>query len=160
MSKDRDHRPPRPALCARGSSCAPDTPLPLPPPDVSLLLRAHSEQHLLSHEVIPVVRQLETLGCLPEEQLPAATAYLELVWAEAAGRAREADAALRQLEELDLAPQLLPARARRYHAAVKHLRDALARRVPPLIAAAGTPIRPLAEELAPSGRPDLRDLLS
>lgn len=70
------------------------------PPDVSLLLLAHSEQHLLSSKVIPVVRQLETGERLPEEQLPAATAYLEVIWAEAALRARQTDAALRHLEEL------------------------------------------------------------
>lgn len=123
-----------------------------PPPDVSLLLRAHSEQRLLSREVIPVVRQLETGERLPEEQLPAATAYLEVIWADAAARARETDAALRQLEQLDLLEaeepgssaygrlrhplgrQPLPARARRYHAAVRSLRETVARRVAPLIA--------------------------
>lgn len=106
-----------------------------PPPDVSLLLRAHSEQRLLSREVIPVVRQLETGERLPEEQLPAATAYLEVIWAEAAARARETDAALRHLEDLQLPPQPLPTRARRYHAAVSGLREAVARRVARLIAA-------------------------
>ncbi len=116
---------------------------PIPPPDVSLLLRAHSEQYLLSREVIPVVRQLETGERLPEEQLPAAAAYLEVVWAEAASRAREADAALLQLEQLDLARLPLPARARRYHAAVRSLREAVARRVAPLIAAA-SPTHPFA----------------
>jgi|HubBroStandDraft_6_1064221.scaffolds.fasta_scaffold27558_5 hypothetical protein len=129
------------------------------PPDVSLLLLAHSEQHLLSREVIPVVRQLETGERLPEEQLPAATAYLEVIWAEAAARARQTDAALHQLElaetgmrargecppasvkgeclpaSVDLARQPFPARARRYHAAVRALREAVARRVLPLIAA-------------------------
>ncbi len=127
------------------------------PPDVSLLLLAHSEQHLLSSKVIPVVRQLETGERLPEEQLPAATAYLEVIWAEAALRARQTDAALRHLEELaptegegpsppapgrlrhleEVEPVLqpLPARARRYHATVRALREAVARRVLPLIAA-------------------------
>jgi hypothetical protein len=115
-----------------------------PSPDVSLLLRAHSEQHLLSREVIPVVRQLETGERLPEEQLPAAAAYLEVIWTEAATRARETDAALRELEQLDLARQPLPTRARRYHAAVRALREAVARRVAPLIAVASSP-RPLPE---------------
>jgi hypothetical protein len=135
------------------------------PPDVSLLLLAHSEQHLLSRKVIPVVRQLETGERLPEEQLPAAAAYLEVIWAEAAARARQTDAALRQLElaetgtlaergmlaggeclpasvrgecppaSVDLARQPFPARARRYHAAVRALREAVAQRVVPLIAA-------------------------
>ena len=106
-----------------------------PPPDVALLLRAHSEQYWLSREVIPVVRQIETGERLPEEQLPAAVAYLEVIWAEASSRARETDTALRQLEELELVRQPLAARARRYRAAVRTLREATARRVTQLIAA-------------------------
>ncbi len=125
-----------------------------PPPDVTLLLRAHSEQRWLSREVIPVVRQIETGARLPEEQLPAAVAYLEVIWAEAVGLAREADAALRALDALDAigegagSPawsraqhplgeenQPLPGRARRYHASVKELRAVVALRVEVLIAA-------------------------
>jgi hypothetical protein len=121
MSKDRNPTPPP------GNHT--------PPPDVSLLLRAHSELRLLSREVIPVVRQLETGERLPDEQFPAAAAYLEVIWAEAAARAQESDAALRLLEQLDLARQPLPTRARRYHAAVSSLRETVARRVAPLIAA-------------------------
>ncbi len=105
------------------------------PPDVTLLLRAHSEQRWLSREVIPVVRQLETGESLPEEQLPAAYAYLEVVWIEAVGLAREADAALRRLEALDVARHTLPGKARRYHASVRGLRAAVARRVAVLVAA-------------------------
>ncbi len=117
------------------------------PSDVSLMLRAHSEQSWLIHEVIPVVRQIETPGRLPEEQLPAAIAYLEVIWAEALERAREADRALGRLDALDL--HSLPARARRYHAAVGALREAIARRVAKLIAAPpGAP----GEELAPGER--------
>jgi len=71
------------------------------PPDVTLLLRAHSEQRWLSREVIPVVRQLQTGERLPEEQIPAAVAYLEVVWMEAGGLAREADAALSRLEVVE-----------------------------------------------------------
>ena len=108
MSKDRDHDP---------------------PPDVALLLRAHSEQRWLSREVIPVVRQIETGERLPEEQLPAAVAYLEVIWAEAVGLGRETDAALRQLDALNPARQSLVAGARRYHASVRALRVAVARRV-------------------------------
>ncbi len=103
------------------------------PPDVTLLLRAHSEQRWLSREVIPVVRQLETGERLPEEQLPAARAYLEVVWVEALGLAREADAALRRLDALGPIHQPLPAKARRYHASVKALRAAVARRVAVLV---------------------------
>jgi hypothetical protein len=111
-----------------------------PPPDVSLLLLAHAEQHLLHREVLPVVRELEGAR-LPAEQLPAALAYLEVVWAQAAARARTTDAALRHLGAAgaggtpvpaELPP--LPVRARRYHAYVRALREALARRVAPLLA--------------------------
>jgi hypothetical protein len=109
------------------------TPLFESPPDVSLLLLAHSEQHLLSSKVIPVVRQLETGERLPEEQLPAAAAYLEVIWAEAVGRARATDAARRHLDEVEPVLQPLTARARRYHATVRTLREAIAQRVVPLI---------------------------
>ncbi len=104
---------------------------PLPPSDIALLLRCHSEQRLLSREVIPVVRQIETGERLPEEQLPAAIAYLEVIWAEATALARAADAAL---GVLDADQGKLPAKARRYHAAVRALRTVLARRVAALIA--------------------------
>ncbi len=132
------------------------------PPDVTLLLRAHSEQRWLSREVIPVVRQIQTGERLPEEQLPAALAYLEVIWVEAAGLAREADAALHTLDVFDViekqgpdgqlghsprARQQLPARARRYHASVRELRAAVARRVEELIAA------PVAYATDSTGRP-------
>ena len=119
------------------------------PPDVSLMLRTHSEQSWLIHEVIPVVRQIETPEGLPEEQLPAAIAYLEVIWAEALGRARETDRALRRLDTLELVLHSLPARVCRYHAAVEALREATARRVAKLIAAPPeAPVR----ELAPQER--------
>jgi hypothetical protein len=110
------------------------------PRDVSLLLRAHAEQRWLSSEVIPVVRQIESPGQLPEEQLPAAVAYLEVIWVEAMSRARETEGARCHLDEWECPPhplpgQLLPIKARRCHAAVRTLREAAARRVAPLIAA-------------------------
>ncbi len=118
----------------------PDRRNPSHPPDVPLLLRAHAEQHWLSSEVIPVVRQIETRARLPEEQLPAAVAYLEVIWVEAMSRARETEAARCHLDELGLPGQPLPIRARRCHARVRTLREAVARRVAPLIAApAGYP---------------------
>ena len=120
------------------------------PPDVTLLLRAHSEQRWLSREVIPVVRQIETGEGLPEEQLPAAIAYLEVIWAEAVGLAHEADAALRHLDALDLAPQPLPTRARRYHISVRALREAVALRV-----AALTERDALLDELAVDDQPSV-----
>jgi hypothetical protein len=107
--------------------------------DVSLLLRAHAEQHWLSREVIPVLRQIETRERLPEEQLPAALAYLEMIWSEAGSRAWETDAARALLsagsdsgssQELALA-----ARASVYGEAVLRLREVVTRRVLPLLAA-------------------------
>ena len=102
-----------------------------PPPDVTLLLRAHAEQRWLSREVIPVMRQIETGERLPEEQLPAAVAYLEVIWAEALGLAREADAALRRLDAVGMCA----AEALRYHTLVRALREVLARRVAVALAA-------------------------
>ena len=62
-----------------------------PPSDICLLLRAHAEQRWLCHEVLPVLRQLERGDSLPEEQLGAALAYLEVLWIEASQRAAETD---------------------------------------------------------------------
>jgi hypothetical protein len=112
---------------------------PNPPPDVSLLLRAHAEQRWLSGEVIPVVRQVEHPERLPDEQLPAAVAYLEVIWIEAMGRSRETEAARCHLDEWEcpahpLPGQPLATRARSCHAAVRTLREAAARRVAPLLA--------------------------
>lgn len=122
---------------------------PTTPPDVSLLLRAHAEQRWLSREVIPVLRQIETRERLPEEQLPAALAYLEVIWSESHRRARQTDMACAQLEEgsppargeeprvngSPLRDPDLTARARDYHAAVLALRHAVERRLTPLLAA-------------------------
>jgi hypothetical protein len=116
------------------------TSLPLPltatPPEVSLLLRAYAEQRWLSREVVPVVRQLETHEGLPEEQVGAALAYLEVVWSEASRRAGDTDGACTRLALLMPAAidGALARRARRYHAAVVALRDAALRRVRPLLA--------------------------
>ena len=105
-----------------------------PPADVSLLLRAHAEARWLGHEVIPVVRELEHGDALPSEQLGAALAYLEVLWIEARGRAAETDAAR---AELDAAGpngnQALHSNARRYHAAVRRLRNTIERRVQRLL---------------------------
>ena len=110
-------------------------PDPTPPSDVCLLLRAHAEQRWLSHEVVPVLRQLEQRDSLPEEQFGAALAYLEVLWIEAAGRAAETDAAY---AELDVAgsngDRALSSKARSYHTAVRSLRDAVAHHVTELLA--------------------------
>jgi hypothetical protein len=129
-----------------------------PPSDVCLLLRAHAEQRWLSLEVSPVLHQLQQRDSLPEEQLGAALAYLEVLWIEASQRAAETDAAYVQLEasqrtaEADAtetadtlaedifredADQTLPSSARRYHAAVRNMRAGLARHVAALIAIPG-----------------------
>jgi hypothetical protein len=112
---------------------------PSPPSDVCLLLRAHAEQRWLSLEVGPVLRQLQRREALPEEQLGAALAYLEVLWIEASQRGAETDAAYTQLEACESCPDdgggTLPSKARRYHAAVRTLRDVLGRQVATLIAA-------------------------
>jgi hypothetical protein len=105
-----------------------------PPPDVCLLLRAHAEQHWLSHEIAPVLRQLEQRDFLPEEQLGAALAYLEVLWIEAAGRAAETDAAFAELDTpAGQGDPALSDEARGYHDAVRGLRAAVARHVTQLV---------------------------
>jgi hypothetical protein len=124
---------------------------PSPPSDVCLLLRAHAEQRWLNLELAPVLHQLQQPDFLPEEQLGAALAYLEVLWIEASQRAAETDTVYAQLEasqsttvtHTDTAPAdasaaeddlTLPSYARRYHAAVRTLRDVLGRQVASLIA--------------------------
>jgi hypothetical protein len=127
-----------------------------PPSDVCLLLRAHAEQRWLSQEVGPVLRQLRRRDELPEEQLGAALAYLEVLWIEASQRAAETDAAYAEFEaseraaraeaaaaEPDASPGgggssggwTLPSKARRYRVAVLTLRDVFGRQVAALLAA-------------------------
>lgn len=105
-----------------------------PPPDVSLLLRAHAERRWLSREVIPVLRQIETSEGLPDEQLPAAIAYLEVIWTEALSRAHDTDAERRRLDARGPLEQPLLVKAHHYHATVSSLREAVARRAAPLLA--------------------------
>jgi hypothetical protein len=109
-----------------------------PPSDVCLLLRAYAEQRWLSREVVTVLRQLETPDELPDEQLGAALAYLEVVWIEALRHSAETDAAFAALDEEPLEPGLtggaLPSTARRYHSAVLALREAVAKHVTKLLA--------------------------
>jgi hypothetical protein len=108
--------------------------------DICLLLRAHGEQHWLIYEVVPVVRQLEQREHLPEDQLGAAFAYLEALWIEARHRGAETDAAYAELERPGARGDLsMHEKARRYYAAVRRLRAALARRVHRLLDA-GTEI--------------------
>ena len=105
-----------------------------PPPDVCLLLRAHAEQHWLSHEIVPVLRQLEQRDSLPEEQLSAALSYLEALWIEASRRAAETDAAYAELDTPAAGGDpALSDEARGYHAAVRGLRAAVAGHVTRLV---------------------------
>jgi len=105
-----------------------------PPADVCLLLRAHAEARWLSHEVVPVLRELEREH-LPDEQLGAALAYLEVLWIEARGRAAETDAARAELDTTGPdGEHALHSNARRYHAAVRRLRTTIDHRVDRLVA--------------------------
>ena len=105
------------------------------PSDISLILRAHGEQLWLTAEVVPIVRQLEQPGAIPDDQVGAALAYLEVLWLDAAARAADTDAARAALEgtraEHDRA---LSEKACRYHAAVRRLRTAVEQRVSSLTA--------------------------
>ncbi len=140
MTHDSDH--PHPSSSAPPGSTPPDASTPsegLPPSDVCLLLRAHAEQRWLSHEVVPVVRELQHRDSLPEEQLGAALAYLEVLWIEAARRAAETDATFAELDASLSAKEracdrALPGKARRYHTAVRALREIVGRHVAQLIA--------------------------
>ncbi len=67
------------------------------PSDMCLLLRAYAEQRWIAGELLPVVRELESPEQVPEEQLGAALAYLEVLWVDARRRASETDAALEAL---------------------------------------------------------------
>jgi hypothetical protein len=98
------------------------------PHDICLLLRAHGEHRWMTGELLPVIRQLEEPGAVPEDQLGAALAYLELLWLDGRQRAAETDAASTKLESGDH-DRVLYEKARRYHAAVRRERTAFARRV-------------------------------
>jgi hypothetical protein len=97
--------------------------------DVCLLLRAHAEARWLSNELTPVLREIEQRDTVADQQLGAALAYLEVLWIEAGARARETEAARVELDALGGGDQSLPEKARRYHAAVRRLRDVVERRV-------------------------------
>jgi hypothetical protein len=102
------------------------------PSDIRLLLRADAERHWLHREVIPVLREVETLE-RPREEVGAALAYLEAMWNEASLRARETDAAHNSLHSHDGKCAPLSCTASRYHAAVRVLRGIVADRVLPLV---------------------------
>lgn len=126
------------------------------PADVNLMLRAHAELRCLSREVIPVLRQVETKNGLPDEQLGAAMAYLEVTWIEAQRRAAETDLARRELAtsaQGALPPRPdedLHGRACRYYDAVKALRETAARRIAPALSASRQDLGQLRPELGPA----------
>jgi hypothetical protein len=97
--------------------------------DVCLLLRAHAEARWLGRQLTPVLREIEQRETIAEQQLGAALAYLEVLWIEACSRARETEAARVELDALGGGEHSLAEKARRYHAAVRRLRDGIDRRV-------------------------------
>ena len=100
------------------------------PQDMYLLLRAHGEEHWLTAHVLPVLLQLERPAAIPDDQLGAALAYLEVLWLDACRRAAETDAAYARVDPRAAArDRLLYDNALRYHAAVRRLRVALGLRV-------------------------------
>jgi hypothetical protein len=116
------------------------------PSDICLLLRAHAEQRWLTTELLPVVRELESPGRIPDEELGAALAYLEVMWVDARRRAAETEAAVEALgPTAGGRSHVVSERARRYNAAVRRLRDSTDARVR-RITHAGTP--PSARECA------------
>ena len=98
--------------------------------DISLLLRVYGEQRWLLCDVLPVLREAEQPGAIGEQELPAALAYLEMLWSHACRLAGQTDAAAALLDAEDSdAGQGLVEKARRYHAAVMRLRAAISTRV-------------------------------
>jgi hypothetical protein len=106
----------------------------VPISDVCLLLRAHAESRWLSNELAPVLREIERGETISEQQLGAALAYLEVLWIEACGRARETESARVELDALGIeGDQSLHDKAHRYHVAVRRLRDSIELRVAELL---------------------------
>jgi len=100
------------------------------PSDICLMLRAYAEQRWLTTELLPVVRELESPDQIPEEQLGAALAYLEIMWVDARRRAAETEAAFEALSSVGCGHSSgLSERARRYNAAVRRLRCSVEQRV-------------------------------
>jgi hypothetical protein len=99
------------------------------PSDICLLLWAFAEQLWLTSQVVPVLSELEHPAGIPEDQLGAALAYLEVLWIDAARRAAQTDTALAQLDAAVAGDRSLHQKARRYHASVRNQRRAVSRRV-------------------------------
>lgn len=111
-----------------------DQPDPLHAPDMCLLLRAHCEQRWLDSELAPVLDELEHPDALPEDQRGAALAYLEVLSLDAHMRASHTDDAAASLDAaIHDGQRFLAEEARRYHAAVRRQRHAIAQRVDQLL---------------------------
>jgi hypothetical protein len=106
------------------------------PSDVCLMLRAHAQQHWLNRQVMPVLSELEDRDSVPEDQVGAALAYLEVLWHEASIRAGETEAAFAKLNAAaSSGEQRLHEKVRRYHASVSQLHQAVEDHVTKLVAA-------------------------
>jgi len=101
--------------------------------EVCLMLRAHAERRWLDTEVLPVVRELETPGALPDELRGAAASYLEAMWTHAELLAHETEVSHARLKPDDGDRPQLEDSARRYHASLRHLRENLSVRVAGLL---------------------------
>ena len=102
------------------------------------MLWAYAEQFWLTTQVVPVLRQLECPGTIPENQLGAALAYLEVLWLDAARRTAQTDAAYAQLDaSATSGDRALNRRARTYHACTRELRSSVSLHVERLLAGPG-----------------------
>src|ERR1035437_4128972 len=126
------------------------------PSDICLLLWAFAEQLGLTTQVVPVLSELEHPATIPEDQLGAALAYLEVLWIDAARRSAQTDAAYAQLDAAATnGDRALHQKARTYHAAVRDLRRAVARRVARAPAGARhPPARPRGTHRSPGAPPE------
>jgi hypothetical protein len=104
--------------------------------DTTLLLRVHAEHQWLQDELISLLDQLEQSAPLQTEELQAAIAYLEAMWAEELRRASQTDAAYQRLERREAyegEPGPTVRQAKGYYGWLRSLRESLAARVEPLV---------------------------
>lgn len=127
------------------------------PTDICLLLRAHAEQRWLDSELVPQLQELEHADAIPDEQIGAALAYLEVLWLDAHARAANTDAAYRSLEPgAGKSSEGLHERARRYYLAVRTLRSELYVRVRHLMRLQSHELEP-SDQLANAERPRVHE---
>ncbi len=113
------------------------------PADICLLLRAHGEHRWLTSQLLPVVRELETPGYVGEADMGAALAYLEVLTLDASRRASRTETALAALRSPEtIHDRLFQSEVRRYHAAVRVLREDASRRIALLTAPPAPPAAP------------------